>query len=689
MVIQRIFALSAFAVVFLSGAARETFAQVELFVAIDGDDSQRGSSSEPLATIEGARLRILELRNDPSFIPQPITVTVRSGLYELSQPLTFNEQDSGLESERVVYRAEEPRQVVLRAGKSIHNFHRVADESCDHPFPNKANVWRIDLAGLDLPALDKNIRLSRTRSLHQAMHAEPIHLVANGAMLDLARWPSSGWAQANQVGLDKTSWSIPTAELGDANFPYGPHAWAHGFWKSDWEDACHAVEFTTTDAITNIRFCESTACEVRAGARFRIENIATQLDANGEWFLDADARQVYLYHEQTEPSSVFIPHIACPVSFYGVSHVDFVGFTIEGASNCGIEIAGGESVKLSDCEIRNVGNTCVHLFQGSSHEIADCELHDAGAGGVRIEAGDRASLTPANHRISNNEIYDYSHCQLAYRPAVNAIGVGIRIEGNNIHDGPHAAIILEGNELEVVGNRISNVCLETDDVGAIYIGGNPTFRGNLITGNHIHHLGNSKFTGVVGIYLDDFTSGTVVSDNVLQSMPRGIVIGGGRDNLIEGNVVVDCLAAVQADDRGATWGAEFVASANSVYSQLCKEVLSNEAYLERYPQLASLLDDAPELPKGNKILGNWIDSRVRIDLQGESTKRVIAVERNVVDAYRYLVDVGDGEFELNAAGEAMLAGLQPDSSLKSRYIRRVDTNSEKSPSDRSTGNEVH
>ena len=94
---------------------------------------------------------------------------------------------------------------------------------------------------------------------------------------------------------------------------------------------------------------------------------------------------------------------------------------------------------------------------------------------------------------------------------------------------------------------------------------------------------------MIGIYLDDFTSGTVVADNVLQSMPRGIAIGGGRDNSIEGNIVLDCLAAIQIDDRGTTWAADFFARPESTFAKLTSEVATNEAYQARYPRTRELV----------------------------------------------------------------------------------------------------
>ncbi len=614
------------------------FAQVNLYVAADGSDSNNGTADAPLASLEGARQRIAFIRSEEQYRPQLITVTVGEGLYELSEPIAFTELDSGTSEFPITYRVDSGAKVILRGGTGVNNFQAVDGNSCEFDFPSIQHVWRLDLASFELKSEEVDDFGSRKRALHREMDAEPLHLVVDGKTQMLARWPNTGWAQVNTVGQDKNSWTAKTVALGKSNFPHGPHAWAHGFWMNDWEDECHRIEFSQSGSEANFRFSEKQNLEIQPHARFRVENLASQLDQDGECFFDADAKQAYVYSSSGVPKAAFVSRLVCPVSFYGVSHLNFVGFTIEGASSCGVEIAGGTHVALHECEIRHVGNTCVHIYHGDSHTVTACKLHDAGAGGIRIEAGDRSTLTPCNHRVANNSIHHYSHSHLAYRPAINAIGIGIIIEENVIHDGPHAAIILEGNELIVSNNKISHVCLETDDVGAIYMSGNPTYRGNRIEGNYIHSLGQAGRTGVIGIYLDDFTSGTVVRGNVLKAMPRGIAIGGGRDNLIENNVVVGCLAAIQADARGTTWASSFFTDSEWNYYQICQEAAANEAFAARYPDFVESMEDAPELPKGNRIVGNWIDSRIGIDLQDPPTKQLVTNENNVPDALRYLVD---------------------------------------------------
>ncbi len=143
----------------------------------------------------------------------------------------------------------------------------------------------------------------------------------------------------------------------------------------------------------------------------------------------------------------------------------------------------------------------------------------------------------------------------SYRPAIDIYGVGNRVSGSILDDGRHSAIILSGNDHRIADNEIRRVVTQSDDAGAIYMGRDWTMRGNVISRNHIHTVGQvEKATSFVsGIYLDDQFSGTHVIDNVIASGEYGVVIGGGRDVLVRGNIFAgQRLAGVYADERGLT-----------------------------------------------------------------------------------------------------------------------------------------
>ena len=68
----------------------------------------------------------------------------------------------------------------------------------------------------------------------------------------------------------------------------------------------------------------------------------------------------------------------------------------------------------------------------------------------------------------------------------------------------------------------------------------------------------------MGIYLDDFFSGTTIYGNVFCAVDHGVGIGGGRDNIVQNNIFVGCTnEAIWVDQRGLSWDAGVVINTNS------------------------------------------------------------------------------------------------------------------------------
>ena len=111
---------------------------------------------------------------------------------------------------------------------------------------------------------------------------------------------------------------------------------------------------------------------------------------------------------------------------------------------------------------------------------------------------------------------------------------------NLIHDAPHIAVIFGGNNHIIEYNEIYNVCYESNDAGAIYAGRDWTMRGTVIRYNYMHHISGFKGKGCVGVYLDDMYCGTKIYGNLFYRVTRAAFIGGGRDNIVENNLFVEC-----------------------------------------------------------------------------------------------------------------------------------------------------
>lgn len=599
-------------------------AQVQLHVSTYGNDASDGSTDSPLATLTEAQTRLRALRNEGSLDNQSAEVLVHGGTYYLESPLNFTEEDSGSEEFPILFRAIDG-DVVLSGGTKLTNWQTVTQEELLQRLPADA---RSQVRCIDLKSHSLDAGKLESRRLHQAMSTAAMELFSSKGRLPRAAWPNAGWANAHVTqSSSSTHLSLPRPiHASDA-----ANVWGHGFWSNDWSDSFERLRVVANDQNAEVSLpSDRKSSAVREGARYRIVNLLSELDSPGEWYVD-DASQTLLYwpEENSAMEEVRASRLEHLLSLYDVEYMTWSGFRFETARSMLVEIAGGCDVLLSDCHFAESGNVGVHVFHGHHHQIVNCTVRFTGSSGLRIEGGDRSTLTSCEHVVQGCEVHDFCHDFLGGRPGVALYGVGIHLKENHIHHGPDSAVLLHGNEHRVSSNEIHHVCRETDDTGAIYLSHDPTFRGNTIESNHVHDLGGFSKINVIGIYLDDFASGTTVVGNRIRNVARGIAIGGGRDNIIENNSIEGAMAAIQIDARGTSWAKSDIHGPESRVITLCKKTLAESpAMAEKYPGLGNYLDNNPELPKGNIVRSNTFDSRIGVDLQGFD-RNLVVMENNV------------------------------------------------------------
>ncbi len=240
-------------------------------------------------------------------------------------------------------------------------------------------------------------------------------------------------------------------------------------------------------------------------------------------------------------------------------------------------------------------------------------------------------------------------------------GVGNRVRHNLIHDAPHNAVQLGGNEHLVEYNHFHHVCLETDDVGAFYMGRDWTARGNQIRYNYFHHLGHEgKGVGVMAIYLDDWASGATIFGNLCVQAGRAILIGGGRDNRVENNVFVNCEPAVHVDSRGLGWAKNYFNGETTTLTDRLEAMNYRQPpFSDRYPKLLTLYEDEPAIAKGNLILRNISVGGRWLDLLNGLTDEVVTLQNNLVDVDPHFVDSKHGKYALHSDSPAWQLGFKP------------------------------
>jgi hypothetical protein len=350
------------------------------------------------------------------------------------------------------------------------------------------------------------------------------------------------------------------------------------------------------------------------------------------------------------------------------SHVVLQGFTVEATQGTGIEIRGGTGNRVLACDVRNCRALGIDVEGGSSHRIEACDVHETGTGGIGLSGGDRKTLTPAGHQAINNHIWQFSRHKLTYSNALQIGGVGNRAAHNLIHDAPHQAIGLGGNDHVFEFNVVHHICTETDDCGAFYKGRNPSCRGNLIRYNFWHHIGSPMGHGNAAVYFDDGDGGDTVFGNVFfrcGDPGRGsfgtVFSHGGHDNLAENNLFIECQRALGSAPWNDQRWREALAGGDETgwQTKLLKEVdITQAPYTTRYPELVGFMDPPAGAPRTNGAVRNLLVMCAEVS---SGNWQVDPQQNLVTDQDPGFVDAARGDFRLRPEAPvfATLPGFQP------------------------------
>jgi hypothetical protein len=345
-----------------------------------------------------------------------------------------------------------------------------------------------------------------------------------------------------------------------------------------------------------------------SGGEFFALNLLEELDTPGEYYLDRQAGRLYFWPPtDLARASVALSILQEPlITLTETSRVTLQGLTFEVSRGAAVKVTGGADNLVAGCTGRNLANDAISISGGQNNGVAGCELYNLGGGGISLSGGDRKALTPCGNFADNNHIHHFGRLYRTHHDAINLNGCGCRATHNLIHDAPHHAMDFGGNDHLVEFNEIYRVCLETDDAGAIYTGRNWTVQGNVIRYNFFHDIGGGPAVGNQAIYLDDCAAGTLCYGNVISRVGRAFLLGGGRDNTVENNVIIDCPVPVHIDNRGIG----STASKDENYGTLTKEFgtlpIMEEPWKSRYPHLPTYLTDQPGYPKYNLVARNLI-----------------------------------------------------------------------------------
>ena len=447
--------------------------------------------------------------------------------------------------------------------------------------------------------------------------------------MTLARWPNEGWATVAKIVDGGTAASSANQPPRPGTFEYSGDrparwniesgVWLLGYWCYDWYEEAIRVQTLDRDQ-RQITLARPAVYGIQQGnpspRRYRALNLLEELDEPGEYYADRGSGRLYLWPpSQMANAHIVLSTLDAPlVSLQEASHVTLRGFIVEAGLGDGLAVTGGRSNRMEACEVRNMRQVGIRVSGGTGHRVEGCDIHDTGTGGLVLEGGDRQTLTPAGHEAVNNHIWRFSQHQLSYASGISLGGVGNRAAHNLLHDAPHMAVGISGNDHVFEYNLVHDVCNASDDSGALYKGRNPSARGNMIRYNFWRDIGSPMGHGTAAIYFDDGDGGDTVLGNIFLRCGYpgkgsfGTVFShGGHDNTAENNIFIECtrpLGSAPWDDQ--RWKETIEGGLGCFWQdRLLKEVdITKPPYTTRYPALVGFMDPQPGQPRVNRAKNN-------------------------------------------------------------------------------------
>ena len=575
-----------------------------LFVAPSGDDRAEGSAKRPLRTLAGAIVRV-----------HGGCVVLEPGTYPIERTVEIGPDDRGL-----TIAAQIPGTVRLLGGRVLTRW-----TATDRP-----HVLACDVSAL--PSLGE----MRRRGFSKGGVPAGLELFFDGAPMPLARYPNAGWLRTGAV--DGRTFAIGDPHARDVK---GDDLWAMGYWNYDWAESYERAEIRNG----RLTLGDEPPFGVAPDRRYVLLNAASELDAPGEWFLDRKAKRLLFWPPRPRGEAVASTLEGPMFHLRDAEGVTLRGLRLEVGRAGAVRVEGGTRDRIEGCLIRNFGDDGVDLTDATDSGVVGCDLTGLGERGIHLGGGDRRTLTPGGLYAEDDRVWAYARWCRTYQPAVAVDGVGNRVVRCEFTDAPHNAVLLSGNDHLLEGNDVRRVCRETGDAGAFYMGRDPTMRGDVVRGNRFRDLGPKvttagNFTEVMAVYLDDGWAGTRIVGNVFEGPGTGVMIGGGQDDAVEGNVFVDERPAVHLDARGRGWARAMIVNPKAWdFGGKLREVdATGSLYVRRYPALRDVAARGFRDPSGTRIVGNVAVGGAWLRLQDGLTTRDFVDGENVELAAGGLAD---------------------------------------------------
>jgi hypothetical protein len=558
--------------------------------------NKNGKVGETFVSIEKAFDALRLLQKKPNLPKGTIEIVIEGAIYELDKPIRLTSENTGTAKNPIVIRSvSSSKKVLVSGGKTLNYWHKETSPVILSRLPESSRdkVWYADLKENNAKGIDSLVfggfSSKRAAGGNARFKTFPVpELFYNGSAQQMARWPNT----------DDTIISLK--EFKDQRvLKWGSDkdVWLHGYWNFLWADAYEKIKSVSIrDTLVELQLPVN-----RYGFavnKWHVVNALSELDSDGEWCVSVEDQKIWYFPtNDSKPNNTVISLIGPAFMAENVNHLTIKDLDFRYIAGDGMVFKNCSNLSLVSCMLRDISGNGLKIDGGNNHLVHSCVIESMGRGGIDIKAGDMRTLIGSGSIIENCKISSLSRIDRTYTPAILLEGVGIKVRNCLFSDIPSSAIRLEGNDMLVERNEFTKCVIESDDQGAIDVWGNPLYRGNIIRWNFFHDIGIPNLHMAAGIRLDDAICGFGIYENLfLRSSNNqfgGIQIHGGKDNFIEGNIFVDCHAAISQTAWGEEgWKTALKRTDAPMYKAMQAFDWQNKFWQTRYPDLKNLLIDS-------------------------------------------------------------------------------------------------
>lgn len=597
---------------------------LQIYVSPNGKDTFLGTADAPYKTIKRAA-RAVDALNKSGKISDysEIDIVISEGVYNVGDGVSFYSDNGGNTDTKIVFRAADGANVIINSATAVKGSGNVTEPRINESV--RANIKCADLSSLGLTGAEEEY------TLNVKNNAPDFLLYQGDEIFTSARYPNktggkntymSISAKENTTKDNASSFYIKYTDEDEARI----ESWSNpeniyiaGFPNVEWEYSKNKISGIDKEnnKITGTNSINSTS-DLKS-AKFWFSNIIEELDAPGEYFYDSETKMLYYY--PVDNSDLYITSSDNSLfKMINAKNITFEGITFEGTIANAIKIYGGSDINISGCTFRNIVKEAVYMADNTNSSIKKTDFYNLGSGGIYITS-DRFSLREQNNLIEDCDFHDVENVNPVYAPGVRTIGVKNTIRNCDFGNTYHTAVILMGNDNVLENCKFQNICKGTNDAGAVYAYGDSTSRGNIIRNNYFSDIGNvtpSETTGrstygVWTVYLDGYTSGYTVSENVFNTIYGGVFVNNGGYNTVDGNIFNNVSMpilsyGILAEDAAINKPSNATAFITNKYNRY----YNSNVWKTKYPELADFYNKEVVYPsdyyvnntiKNNKYYG--------------------------------------------------------------------------------------